>query len=93
MTDISPNPEHEMEDDEDEGPTPSLYVEHDTRLIYEVHFFESFALVRPASSHLWRNIMKLDLIEFSRRFDEFDGDHAAVHDFLRNGGQLELEVR
>jgi hypothetical protein len=69
-----------------------LYVEKDTRLIFEVKFFPEFALVRPASPLLYRYIRRVDLYEFGKYFDEFDGDHAAVHDFLNNGGGLEIEV-
>lgn len=90
MTDISPDTAENEE--EDYEPTPSLYVEKHSRMLYEVHFFDTFAVVRPACPMLYRELKRLDLIEFSKLFDEFYGDHEWVHNFLRNGGELEIEV-
>lgn len=93
MTDTSESPEHEDEPDEDEEYSDKLlYVEKNTRLIFEVQFFPEFALVRPASPLLYRYIRRLSLVEFSGCFDEFDGDHQSVFDFLNNGGNVEIEV-
>lgn len=93
MTATSESPEHEDEpDDGYENEDCLLYVERDTRLIFEVKFFPEFALVRPASPLLYRYVRRVDLYEFSKFFDEFDGDHEAVFEFLNNGGNLEIEV-
>lgn len=49
-----------------------LYKEKETDLLFEVQLFEDFVLLRPALQS--DGMEKLDLLEFSKRFDEFWGN-------------------
>jgi hypothetical protein len=60
-----------------------IYVETATGIIYEVQFFETFCLVRPAAFHMYAGIQKMGHVEFSGRFVEYSGDIEEVRDYLR----------
>lgn len=87
MTGINPDLDSEYEEFD-----YILYVEKSTRLIFQVKLFEDFAIVRPASPALYRDVRKLTLGRFTQDFEEFCGDHQQVFDFLHRGGDSELEI-
>jgi hypothetical protein len=60
-----------------------IYVERDTSLLYEVKFFDTFVLVRPASPAFYLALRKTSHNEFARDFDEFYGDHEQVKNHIR----------
>lgn len=62
---------------------PDLYVQKDTGLIFEVKFFDDFALVRPATPLFYTAIKKMSLEEFSDQFEEFSGDQETARLYLR----------
>lgn len=59
-----------------------FYVESNSGLIYEVKFFETFALVRPASPAFYLAIRKVPLLEFSKEFHEYGGDSESIREYL-----------
>lgn len=73
--------DNEYEEDE---LLPDLFVEKDTHLIYEVKFFDTFVLVRPATPLLYLAIKKLDHHVFCRDFEEFCGSKKAVREFMQS---------
>ena len=75
------NPD-EIEEEEDDL-FHEIYVETATGIIYEVQFFETFCLVRPAAFHMFAGIQKMGHVEFSGRFVEYNGDIEEVRDYLR----------
>jgi hypothetical protein len=60
-----------------------IYVERQTSLLYEVKFFETFVLVRPASPAFYLALRKMSHSEFAKYFDEFYGDHEQVKTHIR----------
>lgn len=74
------------EDEELDDLFTEIYVENSTNIIYEVHMFDGFCLVRPASPNVYAAIRKLTHVEFSGEFREYHGDHEAVRNYLRNAG-------
>jgi hypothetical protein len=61
-----------------------IYVETATSLIYEVHMFDTFCLVRPASPNMYAGVRKLSHLAFSKEFHEFLGDPEEVRNYLRS---------
>lgn len=78
-------PSTEFEED-DSDLFHDIYVETSTSLIYEVQMFSDFCLVRPASPQMYAGIRKLSMVQFSKEFHEYCGDHEAVRNYLRNAG-------
>lgn len=70
---------------------PDLYTETATKLLYEVKFFQSFVLVRPATPLFYLAIKKISPLEFSRDFLPFEGDHEAARDAIR-GAEPEMII-
>lgn len=83
----------ELEDivDDDRDLFNDLYVETSTNLLYEVHMFDNFCLVRLASPNFYADIRKFSHVDFSREFHEFTGDHETARDMLR-GAQADFIV-
>jgi hypothetical protein len=96
MTDISPLPDLEEEDEEEDEDDAlneyELYVEIATRMIYQVKLFDNFALIRPASPLFFREIRKMSMLDFSKYYEEFYGDHDMVRAFFNGDVDSELEV-
>ena len=72
------------EDEDEKDIFYDIYVETSTNLIYEVQFFDTFALVRPASPNLYLAIRKVSIMDFAKEFHEFLGDAQQVRAFLDN---------
>lgn len=71
-----------------------FYVETDTNLLYEVKFFDTFVLARPASPAFYLAIRKLDHMTFSREFHEYGGNPDAVKAYLWGiEGDAPLEIQ
>lgn len=68
-----------------------IYTERDTSLLYEVKFFDSFVIVRPASPAFYLAIRKMSHNEFADEFDEYNGNHDEVFAILR-GPQSDLII-
>lgn len=77
-------------DDVESQPDTSFYTEKTTRLIYEVQFFQDFALARPASPAFRSALRQLNFKEFTEEFEEFAGDPQIIRDLL-NGEDSLLE--
>lgn len=99
MTVIGPNEEEVLaqvkrtyEDDTEDEPESSFYVERETSLIYEVRFFPEFALVRPAHPEYLSVLERMSLMEFANKFDEYYGDPQAIHDFMWGRGIHSIEI-
>lgn len=73
-------PEPEVEEEE---LLPDIFVEIATSLLYEVRFFDTFVIVRPATPALYLAIRKLSHVDFSRLFEEFGGNKEEVRAFMR----------
>lgn len=56
-----------------------LYVEKETGFIFEAQLFEKFVLTRHASPGMESMLRKLSIEEFSRKFEEFEGDAELVY--------------
>lgn len=80
----------EYEDDNE--PESTFYVERGTRLIYEVRFFEDFALVRPAHPGMSLHLERMDLITFNERFEEYLGEQQDVKDYLWGADVSNFEI-
>lgn len=81
----TPLPETQLTDEvetEDEL-LPDLYVEIATNFLYEVKFFDTFALIRPATPAFYLAIRKINHLDFSRLFTEFTGDRDAARAFIK----------
>lgn len=84
MTDTPPQANVEVEDEEEiDELLPDIYVETATSLIYEVRFFDTFVIVRPATPAFYLAIRKLTHTDFSKLFEEFNGDKDEVRAFIK----------
>lgn len=84
MTDMPQRAEPEAEDFEETADLlPDLYVEKKTHFIYEVKFFDSFVIVRPATPSFYLAIRKLSHVDFSKEFEEFGGDQDVARAFIK----------
>jgi hypothetical protein len=83
MTDIN-LPDYDREEEEEETELlPDLYTETKTGLIYEVRFFDTFCIVRPATPMFYLAIRKMTHVEFSKEFEPFLGDPEIVRAAIR----------
>lgn len=77
-----------MEDEDEKANEPdafadaSFYTELSTNLLYEVKFFETFVLTRPASPSFYLAIRKIDTLTFVKEFDEYLGDPDQLRAYL-----------
>lgn len=72
------NPEEEVDDE----PEVLLCVEKDTRLLYEVQYFDGFALVRPASPAFRGLVEQVEYGKFIKLFEEYLGNPEDVQTLL-----------
>jgi hypothetical protein len=79
----------QYEDNSQEDPESSFYVERSTGYIYEVKLFPEYAIIRPATPEASANIMREDLVKFAQAFTEYLGDHQAIRDYLWGAGSPE----
>ena len=82
----------EYDDDLSDEPESYFYVEKESRMIYEVRFFPEFVLIRPADPDSRSNLQRLDLLTFSKHFDEYGGDHQTIRDLLWGANLESIEV-
>jgi hypothetical protein len=60
----------------------NLYTEISSGKTFEGKLFETFVIVRPVLPHLWSQTKKLNLAEFGKEFEDFQGDREQVRQFL-----------
>lgn len=92
MTDTSPTPNSLSEIEDVFEDDSVLYVEVETRIIFEAKLFPDFVLVRPVSPQLYHQIRKVTMLDFGKEFEDFLGDHKAVRGFLNGTVESELET-
>jgi hypothetical protein len=68
--------------EEDEEGYLLLYTAKSSGFIYVVQLFDNYALVRSATPDFYHDVHKIDLKTFYKEFDEYCGDHEAIHDAL-----------
>lgn len=77
---------------EQDEPDSCFYVEKISNLIYEVKLFEDYALIRPAHPEFSMNLERMDLLQFSKEFEEFTGDSQKIHEFLWGRGTIDFII-
>lgn len=58
------------------------YVNKNSRTLYEVKLFETFALVKPILPGSYGAISKLSITDFADHFEEYAGDSEELRWFL-----------
>jgi hypothetical protein len=71
----------------------AYYVEKSSRLIYQVQFFDTFVMYRPATPGFESLIKRMELSEFLDEFDEFEGDPRLLDDFIDGEAQYLLTTK
>ena len=85
MIDIVPQIKDSVEltrEYEVDEPEALFYVEKETSFIYEVRLFPEYALLRLAMPDYQPPVTRIDLIAFTKLFDEYHGDHKEIRSFL-----------
>lgn len=55
-----------------------LYTAKTSKFIYVVELFDNFVLLRSASPEHYGEVHKLDILTFSKEFEEYCGDHETI---------------
>lgn len=63
---------------EDDRPVTFLYAEKSSGILYEVQFFETFVLHKPATPEFADILRKVSYEEFEKDFEEFQGNVASA---------------
>lgn len=72
-----------------------LYTSKNSKFIYVVQFLDDCALVRSASPMHYNEVHKIDLLTFTREFEEYCGDHEIIRQTLMGmyeGGFEEVDL-
>jgi hypothetical protein len=69
-----------------------LYTAKTSKFIFVVKLFDDFAMIRSASPEHYGEVHKLDLMTFTKEFEEYCGDHDIIYEGLFGDEDKELSL-